>query len=378
MHLAEAIEELRLVDHHVHSVLPGQLGGAEFEQLCTESDSPAPLGTSQLDSQLGFAIRRWCGPALGAEPGLPAAQYLRHRNSGPAAATLLRAAGCDRLLVDTGFAAPGSASLADLGELSGAAVSEVIRLETVAEQVALTGPAAADFAARFADELWRRSASAAALKSIIAYRGGLDFDPARPAPQQVTMAAGRWLGEVASTGNARLTDPVLLRQLLWAGIDRGLPLQLHTGFGDPDQRLHRSDPALTSDFLALTRDSGTPVVLLHCYPYQRQAGYLAQAYPHVYFDVGLALHYTGARAAAIVAEALELAPFGKLLYSSDAYGLPELVYLGARLWRLAMTETLGGWVAAGQWTEADAIRVAAMIGRENAERLYQLPPDRRS
>jgi predicted TIM-barrel fold metal-dependent hydrolase len=378
MGLADQIDELRLIDHHVHSVLSGPIGAAEFELLCTESDQPAPTGTSQLDSQLGFAIRRWCGPVLGLDPGIRSAQdYLAHRNSLPdgyTARTLLQAAGCDQLLVDTGYTANGSLSLAELGEVSGAQVTEVVRLESVAEQVALAGPDAGAFAGRFAEALWQQSASAAAVKSIVAYRAGLDVDPDRPSPREVTEAAGRWLREVAHAGQARLTDRVLLRHVLWAGIDRGLPVQLHTGFGDPDLRLQRSDPALASDFLAVTRTAGTPVVLLHCYPYHRQAGYLAQAYPHVYFDVGLALNYTGARAAAIVAEALELAPFGKLLYSSDAYGLPELVYLGARLWRRAVTEVLGGWVAEGHWTGPDASRVAAMVGRENAERLYRLPP----
>jgi uncharacterized protein len=376
--LAEEINELRLIDHHVHSVLPGPVGQARFELLCTESDRPAPAGVSQLDSQLGFAIRRWCGQALGLDPGAVSAQdYLAHRNSlpgGHAARLLLRAAGCSHLLVDTGFTAPGSLTLDQLADVSGAEVAEVVRLEAVAEQVALTVPAATDFAARFAEALWQRSATAIAVKSIIAYRSGLDFDPARPADREVTEAAGRWLAAVADTGEARLTDQVLLRHVLWTGVDRGLPVQLHTGFGDPDLRLHRADPALATDFLALTSDTGTPVVLLHCYPYHRQAGYLAQAYAHVYFDIGLALNYTGARAAAIVAEALELAPFGKLLYSSDAYGLPELVCLGAVLWRHAITEVLGGWVADGHWTEPDASRVASMIGRANAARLYRLPP----
>ena len=31
----------------------------------------------------------------------------------------------------------------------------------------------------------------------------------------------------------------------------------------------------------------------------------------------------------MLAEALELTPFHKMLYSSDAFGLPELHYLGA-------------------------------------------------
>jgi len=113
-------------------------------------------------------------------------------------------------------------------------------------------------------------------------------------------------------------------------------------------------------------------MLLHCYPFHRQAGYLAQVFPHVYLDVGLAVNYVGARAAAVVAEALELAPFHKVLYSSDAFGLPELHYLGAALFRRAFGEVVESWVAAGLWSAPDAERVAAMVGAGNAERVYGL------
>ena len=39
---------------------------------------------------------------------------------------------------------------------------------------------------------------------------------------------------------------------------------------------------------------------------------------------------------------MELAPFGKLLYSSDAFGLPELYLLGAHTFRVALAEVLDG------------------------------------
>jgi predicted TIM-barrel fold metal-dependent hydrolase len=96
------------------------------------------------------------------------------------------------------------------------------------------------------------------------------------------------------------------------------------------------------------------------------------AYPHVYLDVGLAANYLGARAAAVVAESLELAPFGKVLFSSDAWGPAELHYLGAVQWRRATAQVLGGFVADGEWTEAEALRIAAMIGGGNARRVYAL------
>jgi uncharacterized protein len=367
--LRAAIDELRLVDQHVHTVMPGPLSTAEFEQFITESDQPAPEGTSEFDSQLGFAVRRWCGPVIGLDQPVTAAAYLERRNSGSAAAELLAGAGCSHLLVDTGYAAPGSLSLSELGALAGAVVREVVRLETVAEQVASSGVRAAEFGDAFAEELGRRCANAIAVKSIIAYRYGLDIDPAPPGKSDVRAVAGRWLREIETQGSVRLTEPVLLSHLLWTATELRLPIQLHTGFGDPDLDLRRADPLLARDFLA---GCGVPVVLLHCYPYHRQAGYLAHVYPNVYADVGQTMNHIGARAPAVLAETLELAPFGKVLYSSDAYGLPELVYLGARLWRNAVTEVLGGWVATGQWTEQDAIRVAGMIGAGNSTRLYHL------
>ena len=160
---------------------------------------------------------------------------------------------------------------------------------------------------------------------------------------------------------------------LWLGIDRGLPVQFHTGFGDPDCDLRRSDPLWLRGFLERCEPRGVPVMLLHCYPFHRNAAALAQAYPHVYLDVGMTLHYVGARAAAVVAESLELAPFAKVLFSSDAAGPAELHYLGALLWRRATADVLGGWVEAGDWSAGDAIRVAQMIGTENARRVYRLP-----
>ncbi len=113
-----------------------------------------------------------------------------------------------------------------------------------------------------------------------------------------------------------------------------------------------------------------PVMLLHCYPFHRQAGYLAQAFGNVHFDVGLAVNYLGARSVELLGESLELAPFAKQLYSSDAFGPPELHLLGSVLWRRGMARVLGRWVREGDWSVTDAVRVVRLIGSENAERVY--------
>jgi hypothetical protein len=100
---------------------------------------------------------------------------------------------------------------------------------------------------------------------------------------------------------------------------------------------------------------------------------MAALFPHVYLDVGEALNHVGARAPAVLAEALELTPFHKMLYSSDAFGLPELHYLGAMAFRRDLATVTGSFVADGAWSAADAARVSELIGSGNASRVYRLP-----
>jgi uncharacterized protein len=367
---------LPLIDHHCHGAVAARLDGPGVEALLTESPDPAPRGTSGFDSQLGFAVRRWCAPVLGLEPSVPAGSYLQRRaelGPGEVNRRFLRAAAVEAWLVDTGYQAADLLTPAQLAQVTGVPAHEIVRLEGVAEQVARGGPDAAGYAAAVEEAIGARAGSAVAFKSVAAYRCGLSFKAVPPAPGEVRDAAGRWLRALEADPAARLADPVLIRHVIWAGVGTGLPLQFHAGFGDPDLRLNQADPSLLHDFLLATRPAGVPVMLLHCYPYHRQAAWLAQVFPHVYLDVGLALNHVGARSAAVLAEALELAPFHKVLYSSDAFGLPELHYLGAAGFRRDLARVTGAFVADEAWSEADAERVAHLIGTQNARRVYRLP-----
>ncbi len=172
-----------------------------------------------------------------------------------------------------------------------------------------------------------------ALKTIAAYRGGLDRVPA---------------GVIAAlAANEATGEP--------------LPVQVHCGFGDSDLHLWRSDPSYLKPVVERFRE--TPFVLLHCYPFVREAGWLAHVYGNVYFDLSLTIPHV-ARPADALREALELAPVSKLLYASDAARTPELYYLAAKWWREALAcvlpELLGG----------DAEEAGRLILRENALALY--------
>ena len=90
-----------------------------------------------------------------------------------------------------------------------------------------------------------------------------------------------------------------------------------------------------------------PCTLLHNYPFQREAAWLAEVFQNVYYDVGVILNFAGPQAASIMGEALEMGPFFKQLYSSDAFGLSELHYLGQLQFRRTLKRHLDRWIADG-------------------------------
>lgn len=370
--LTDTLADLALIDGHCHPLLTRPLDATGFELASTEADSPPRAGVSYLDGQLGLAMRRWCSPLLDLPAGAPTGEYLARRSQlgvDVVAGRLLRAARLSHTLVDTGIADADLCSAAVVGKVAGAQAREVVRLERVAEQLASDGVDAADFASAYTDALGTATTGAVAVKSVLAYRHGFAIDPKRPAPAEIRKAAGAWL---ARAGTPRLDDPVLLRFVLWCGVDKGLPVQLHAGFGDRDVALARADPSLLQPFLEAAEPSNVAIVLLHCYPFHRQAGWLAQVYPNVYVDVGLTAAQVGARADAVLAEYFELAPFGKLLYSSDGYALPELYLVGAAQFRSSLSKLLASWVADRAMPLRDAERLAGQVGSTNARWLYDL------
>lgn len=363
------LAELLLVDHHCHGVVLADLADTDAETMLTEGGTP-PAGASAFDTPLGLSVRRHCAPLLDLPPHVAPADYLlRRRDLGGAevARRLLAASGTGVFVVDTGFRADELAGPGELAALagSGAAARTVVRLEAVADSLLRGGVDPGEFRPAFGAALSAEvgRTQAVGLKSIAAYRTGFAFEPTRPSVDELAAAVARSPGRAA--------DPVLSRELLWAGAALGLPIQVHVGLGDRDVRLPACDPTLLTDLVALLPP--VPLLLLHCWPYHRQAGYLAAIWPTVHLDLGLTTQHVGpTRAAAVLAEAMEVTPFGKLLYSSDAFGLAEHYLLGALGFRRALGAVLAERVASTEWSAADACRIAALIGRGNAERIYGL------
>ena len=319
--MALDLSGIALVDHHAHGILRAQPSLDDFRGLFSESTDPRQWPHVATGITYRRAIRE-LAELFGVEPSEEA--VLAHRLATEPreyARRLLAETNTELLLLDDGFPPTDvGTSWDELAGWVGVQARPVLRIETHALD----------------DVAGAREAGYAALKTIAAYRGGLD----RPAEHVVAA-----LGANEVTG-----DP--------------LPVQVHCGFGDADLHLWRSDPSYLKPLVERFRE--TSFVLLHCYPYVREAGWLSHVYGNVWFDLSLTIPHVSQPAQAI-REALELAPVSKLLYASDAARTPELYYLAARWWRQALAETLPELLPAEEVEEA-----ARLILRENARRLYRL------
>ena len=317
-----SLDDVALVDHHAHGILYARPELEEFRGLFSES--PDPLQWPHVATGVTYrrAIRELAA-FFGCEPGEAAVyEHRLARAWGEYASALLRATNTELLLVDDGYPLPGEGTTwQELGELAGCEARPVLRIESREPEVVREEVGAA------------RGRGFAALKTIAAYRGGLD----------------------------RIAEPVIAALEANEQTGSPLPVQIHCGFGDSDLHLARADPSHLKPVIERFRE--TPFVLLHCYPFVREAGWLAHVYGNVWFDLSLTIPHVS-RPAEMVRQALELAPVSKLLYASDAARTPELYFLAAKWWREALAEVLP------ELLEDDAEPAARRILRENALELY--------
>ncbi|MFJ5695197.1 amidohydrolase family protein [Arthrobacter sp. NPDC093125] len=371
------VEYVGLIDHHVHGAFHADGDEARFQNALNEGNTESLAKPEDTyNTQLGIAIRCWCSGILDLPRHASAADYWSRRSELgelEVSRRMTRAAGVSDWLIDTGLDTADYLGPAGMADVSGGRTHEIIRLEVVAEQLIQKIANPADYAEEFGQRLQNLALNAVGFKTVLAYRAGFDQNLSRPAPAAVAESARRWQENLGTGTIAKLTDVTLMAHGIHTAVSMKLPLQFHVGFGDRDLDLHKTNPLYLLDFLRSAEVRDTPIMLLHCYPFEREAGYLAHAFENVYIDVGLAVNFTGSRSRNLVARSFELAPFSKILYSSDAFGPAELHYLGARLWRNAIAKVVGGWIDDDDWSEADARRIVQLIAHENARHVYPLP-----
>jgi predicted TIM-barrel fold metal-dependent hydrolase len=321
------------------------------------------------------AIRRLAAE-LGCEP--TEAAILAYRNAadpGGYAKRLLARTPTGVMLVDGGFAAPGTFSLADQEQATGIAQREIVRLETLAES--LVGDAADPREWFGAVRTALRAAigrGAVGVKTICAYRATLKLQPVDTDALGVAFSALRLRAQRGE--QPRLSGSALCHALLFEAAQEcrelDVPLQVHCGFGDPDEDLAETSPLGLRPLFIDPAYRGLRVALLHCYPYHREAAYLCSVFPDVYMDLSLTIPFAGLEGGRAMGEALGLCPTSKLLYASDASRYPEVFFVGATAHREALAGALGELLDRGILDTAAAIYAGRQVLSENAKRVYAL------
>ena len=370
------LTDIPIYDHHAHALLHERLWKSEpIEQYYTEASDPVILERFVKDNLYFRRSVRDLATYYGCAATPEAVREARQATSYPQLIqAMFRDTGISTLLIDDGIWPERLWSVQESADHLPCRVRRVLRLESEAVHFIRSHDSARAWLSEFTSHLRRVAPTLAGLKSIAAYRTGLDITK----PEiQVVEAAYSQLKRRADEGVLpRLNDKALVDRLIWASLEVArecaLPVQFHTGYGDPDLDLRLADPLHLRGVLEAPELAGLNVVMLHCYPYVRQAGYLASVYSGAYLDLGLTIPYTSVNAMRTSAhEALHLAPVSKVLFSTDAQRTPEMFWLAAKWGREILSQVLQQTVEDGDLSGQEAVWAAQRILHDNAFELYE-------
>lgn len=377
------LSQIPVVDHHCH---PWRQTAEAFvpetyRPLFTEAVHPRAHEDVPANVYYRWTLRE-LGRVLGCPPDegsvLAARAELGHAAF---AARLMAEANVEAAILDHLFTGRGADnySVAQMAyQYGGALTTSAVRLESVLEQLVVACDDLGELEEQFRRRLDPDALAAegvVSLKSIVAYRTGLDL--ARPSESDVRAAFGRLREAVAARGRVRIAEKAFLDYFLrialaWCAEHR-FPIQFHTGFGDPDVDLRTGNPLQMREVFQDESLRDAPIVLLHAgYPFVQETGYLANVYPNVYLDLGLAIPHAASEYQEIVRQALALGPSTKVLWSSDGYTIPEHTWFAAVHGRKALARALDDLIGLGAIDEPEALQMAEQILRGNAIRLYGL------
>lgn len=375
----EDLAHIPLADNHCHGIYRQQRpqDSADWRSHFTESRHSSmcrgDVATTLFYRRLVHALAAFfdCEPT---EAALLAARgALEDRE---VVSRLLRAANIGVLFLDKGYP-PQELVLSDAehSELGNCRVASMLRVELLMQRLIAQYARLDQVIEALKAELQDlRGKGYVALKSIAAYRGGLDIHAW--SSDEVDAAFAQARREAQEKGSVRLAHKPLLHTLLLATFEeaarQAMPVQFHVGYGDADADMLLANPLHLRAVLEEENYRAMPIVLLHeCYPYTRQGAYLAAVYENVYLDLSYGIPLLGyAEMVKFTGAAFDVAPYSKLLYSSDGVGVPELHWMSALDGRRVIATALEKRVTTGELSAREAMTAAVAVLRDNALRLY--------
>jgi hypothetical protein len=377
------LSDVPLIDNHCHPFHRKQPEREEqYIHYFSESRDPRVHKDHVRNGLFYRTNLRLMAELLGLPADVPAAKVLAERKRlglKRLAVLAVTKSNTKGVIMDRGFP-PEVAMSQDETEAmlkgTGCQMRRVQRLEMVYEELITKSETFNEVEQGLIAELTdMRSKGIYGLKSVIAYRSGLNIQPTY---RWEAMDGFRQIKkEHAATGKkirvaSKPVEDYLTRIALKMAAEQEIPVQFHSGIGDTDEDMLESNPLKLRAVLEDPAFANTPIVALHVWPFIQETAYLAHVYGNFYFDLSFSLPLGGLTAASMLEQAIGIAPYSKVLYGSDAPGLPDYFWLGGVVWRKGLEKLLGGWVEEGGVTEAQAREIARRILHENAEGLYRL------
>jgi predicted TIM-barrel fold metal-dependent hydrolase len=288
-------------------------------------------------------------------------------------AKLYADAGLDTVVFDFGIPLPMLDVAAVRSELP-VEVIPVFRIEPLIADLLKTDIGWPEFQRRYDDTIAGALTNQGfkGVKSIIAYRTGLDVSPLSRTPDQGFQALDAIRRGLGGGSMKKLRDHLLCRALDLC-MEHDVPMQIHTGMGDFEVNLVLCRPAYLMELLRFPAYRGCRVLLVHAgYPYHREAAYMANVLPRVWCDLSEGIPFAGNAAWEILRGVLAMAPLTKICYGSDGFKVPEIMYTSAKLGKQAVASVLAELVSDGMLTQCDAEAAAGLILSSNARELYRL------
>jgi predicted TIM-barrel fold metal-dependent hydrolase len=374
------LSSIPLADNHCHGIYQTQapVDITAWRGLFTESFDPAMRSAHVKNTLFYRRLIREMATFFECEPTEEAVLAARQQHDERLLVSqFLQAANFDVLFIDKGYPPPEMLlSDATVSDLANCRVAPMLRVELLMQRlIAENNTLSAVVEALQAALNDVRGQGYVALKSIVAYRTGLNIRTWRIDDAEEAFAVAHL--ETQERGSVRLAHKPLLDTLLHVTFAEAarqeLPVQFHTGYGDTDADMLLANPLYLRAVLERREYRAMPVVLLHeSYPYTQQGAYLATVYENVYLDLSYGIPYLGYHEMLeFTRAALSVAPFSKLLYSSDAVGVPEIHWISALNGRSILGQVLGECVGHGDLSSTEAEEAGVAVLHDNAMRLYR-------
>ena len=369
--LRSVIRNCPVIDNHAHNLLlPDKLETIEFTTITTEAQGPAlkDVYTSLSHIRAANQLKELYGCDESADWNTILAQRAQILGEDPQGLTRQCFDGTHTILMDDGLDPEIAYPYNFHDQFTVGKTRRIVRIETEAQNIMRglmenpnrkfsmdsVGKDAlwVEFAREYEEQIKNliHDPEVVGFKSVVCYRTGLDIEPEHLSDSALASsvddfhlyvdaaAQGKYRIEYKGVNDFLVGGALQLLSSSAGETGTSKPIQFHTGLGDSDINLLRSNPAHLQPIIE--KFPQVPFVILHSsYPYTREAGYLATVFSHVYLDVGEVFPMLSRDGQlSVLKQSFQLTPTSKLLWSTDGHYFPETYWLANKQFRHALEQ----------------------------------------